>query len=53
MYFSILLKSVGSHLRGDTPSDEHYNKVRSKLIDQKSSGISQCDCKYVVSLPRH
>ena len=32
-------------LRHCTPSDEHYNKVRSKSVYQKSSSISQCDCK--------
>ena len=29
----------------DTPSDQHYSKVRPKPIYQESSSISQCDCK--------
>ena len=31
--------------KGDTTLDEHCYKVRSKRVCQKSSGISQCDCK--------
>ena len=30
---------------GDTTLDEHCHKVRSKHVYQKSSDISQCDCK--------
>ena len=29
----------------DTPSDQHYTKVRPKSVYQESSSISQCDCK--------
>ena len=31
--------------KGDTTLDEHCYKVRSRRVYQKSSGISQCDCK--------